>query len=74
MLIILYHYYWRQEADDILGIFKDKYAEEIALAKCMKSPIEDRPKNFRELKEQEEYKNWIKVIPEYIPKVFENKA
>lgn len=70
MLILLYHFYWRAEVDDILELFKDRYAEEFALAKLMKSSIDERPKNFKELKRSPEYMNWIKAIPDYIPKVF----
>jgi len=36
----------------------------------MKAPIDERPKNFRELKESKEYKEWVAVLPEYIPIMF----
>ncbi len=40
----------------------------------MKEDITKRPKNFKELKEGKEYKNWKKALPTYIPKMFEDQA
>ena len=50
--------------------YKDIYKEEYALSKKMKSGIKERPKSMDQLKDCQEYKNWIKVIPPYIPKFF----
>ncbi len=55
MLIILYHFYFRHDVDEILSKFKDVYKEEMALARIMKADIQKRPKNFQELKQTPEY-------------------
>ena len=70
MLIILYHFFWKRDTEEIEKQYKDIYKEEYALSKKMKSGIKERPKSMDQLKDCQEYKNWIKVIPPYIPKFF----
>ena len=74
MLIILFHFYFRRDVDEIMEVFKDKYKEEIALSQIMKADIAKRPKNFHELKKTSEYQKWIQSIPEYIPLLFGDAA
>ena len=51
MLIVLFHFYRKQDIDLIFKTYANVYKYEIDLMNYMKADITKRPKNFKELKQ-----------------------